>query len=106
MSFKYILTNAIFSFPILLSAEYSKADIDFMFDMSLEELMNVKVTTSTKTSEKISQVPSSMTLFDKKRIDRMGVKNVYDLLNFVPGFQVTRDVDIIAEPSIHTRGVK
>ena len=76
-----------------------------MFDMSLEELMNVKVTTSTKTSEKISQVPSSMTLFDKKRIDRMGVKNVYDLLNFVPGFQVTRDVDIIAEPSIHTRGV-
>ena len=105
MLFKSILASVIFTFPILLSAEYSKADIDLMFDMSLEELMDVKVTTATKTSEKLSQAPSSMTVFDKKRIDRMGIENVYDLLNFVPGFQVTRDVDIISEPSIHTRGV-
>jgi len=105
MLFKSILASAIFTFPLLLSAEYSKAEIDLIFDMSLEELMDVKVTTATKTSEKLSQAPSSMTVFDKKRIDRMGIENVYDLLNFVPGFQVTRDVDIIPEPSIHTRGV-
>jgi len=105
MLFKLISAITIFTFPILLSAEYSKADIDLMFDMSLKELMDVKVTTATKTSERLSQAPSSMTVFDKKRIERMGIENVYDLLNFVPGFQVTRDVDIITEPSIHTRGV-
>jgi len=106
MSLKFAyLANIILVFPLLLSAEYSDADIDLMFNMSLEELMDIKVTTATKTSEKLSQVPSSMTVFNKQRIDRMGIENVYDLLNFVPGFQVTRDVDIIPEPSIHTRGV-
>jgi len=92
-------------FTPLFSVEYSKAEMDLMFNMSLEELMNIRVTTATKTSEKLSKAPSSMTVFKQDRINNMGIENVYDLLNFVPGFQVTRDVDIIAEPSIHTRGV-
>jgi len=107
LSFKHII-SLLLTIPLLLEAKtkyYAEADIDYFYEMSIEELMNVKVSTASKTSEKLSDVPSSITVFEQSHIHSMGIDNVYDLLNFVPGFQTTRDVDIIAEPSIHARGL-
>ena len=75
------------------------------FSMSLEELLNVKISVATKTEQNLSLAPSSVTVFDHATIQRMGVENVYDLLNYVPGFQVTRAVDLAGESRINARGV-
>ena len=75
-----------------------------LYSMSLEELMQVEVTVASKVKERVKEASSSVTVFTRDEIRAMGVDNIYDLLNYVPGIQVTRSVDIVDEPLIHVRG--
>lgn len=50
-------------------------------------------------------MPSSITLFSKQQIQKLAVENAYDIINFVPGFQVTRGDWVGAVPKEHDRGV-
>lgn len=87
------------------AANSGNAPVDDLFNLSLEELLNVKISVATQTQETLSQAPSSVTVFNRKEIERMGIENVYELLNYVPGFQVTRAVDLAGESRINARGV-
>jgi len=58
--------------------------------MSLEELMQVDITGSTLTPEKLSKVPSAVTVFTYQQIQQMGLDNLDELVNLVPGFQSYR----------------
>ncbi len=60
-------------------------------DLSLVELLNVKVTSASRTPQVVADAPGSMTVFTREQIQRMGVSTLEDLLNYVPGFQVTND---------------
>src|SRR5512140_970941 len=59
--------------------------------LSLEDLLNLKVTVASKTEETTSQAPSMVTVFTREDIRRLGVRTVEQLLNFVPGFQANPD---------------
>ncbi len=87
-----------------LAKEHEIPSVD-LFRLSLEELLNVTVSVATKTQETLTLAPSSVTVFSRSEIQRMGVENVYELLNFVPGFQVTRSIDLADESLIHARGI-
>jgi len=50
-------------------------------------------------------VPSTITVFEQADIQALGVKNAYDVMNFVPGFQMTRGDWVGAVPKEHARGV-
>jgi outer membrane receptor for ferrienterochelin and colicin len=58
--------------------------------MSLEDLLSVKVTSSTLTDENLRSVPASMTVYTRADVRRLGLKSLGELVNYVPGFQSYR----------------
>lgn len=64
---------------------------------SLEDLLEaaeeIVVTVASKTAESVYEAPSTVTVFTHAQIVNMGINSVQELLNFVPGFQTTRDIE-------------
>jgi iron complex outermembrane receptor protein len=58
-----------------------------LFDLSLEELMQVPISGSTLIERSWQQTPSAVTVFSREQIQRLGVDYVEELMNLVPGFQ-------------------
>jgi len=81
----YILCafNLTFSYGTLA---YSEID-ESLFDLSLQELLNMRVTGSTLTEQTINTAPSAVTVIDTEFISSLGVDYLYELLNYVAGFQ-------------------
>lgn len=69
---------------------YSIDDTDSLITLSLEELMNIEVTTASRRSKKISQVASAAFVITQDDIRRSGVTNIPDALRMAPGVQVAR----------------
>src|SRR5450631_359719 len=57
-------------------------------DASLEDLMNIEVTTVSKKEQKLSQAPAAIYVITQEDIRRSGMTAVPDLLRMVPGLQV------------------
>ena len=55
--------------------------------LSLEELLSIPITTATQQHETLRSVPSTITVFERAQIQRMGIMRLEELMNFVPGFQ-------------------
>lgn len=76
-----------------------------IFDLSIKELMQVRISLATKTEETVQTVPSTITVFEHSELQALGINNAYDVMNFVPGFQMTRGDWVGAVPKEHARGV-
>ena len=62
-----------------------------LFDMSLEELMNMSVTSGTLTDTTRRYTPSAITVIDQKMIQSSGARSVDELLDiYVPNFQLIK----------------
>ena len=59
-------------------------------DLSLEDLMNTKVTSVSKTEQKISRTASAIFVITAADIGRSGATNIPDLLRMVPGMDVAQ----------------
>src|SRR5438552_12071152 len=55
---------------------------------SLEDLMNIEVTTVSKREQKFSKTPAAVFVITQEDIRRSGMTNIPDLLRMVPGVQV------------------
>ncbi|MCB1052029.1 MAG: TonB-dependent receptor [Acidobacteria bacterium] len=55
--------------------------------LSLEELLAVEVTTTSRNPEPIQRAPGSITVFNRKELDQMGISNLTELLSLVTGVQ-------------------
>jgi len=86
-------------------AQASQGGDDALYALSLDELMQVEVGIASKRPETVRQAPSAVTVFTRREIQAMGVEDVYDLLNYVPGFQTTRTIDVVDQSLIHGRGL-
>lgn len=73
-----------------LNAEEKKLD-----DLMLEELMDIKVYSATKSYVRAEEVPSNLTIITKEEIDKFGYKTVIDILKNVPGIYVLDDSDFV-----------
>jgi len=62
-------------------------EIESLTDLSIEDLMNIEVTTASKKSEKISDAPGVMTVITEQDIKNFGAQNLLDVLHLAPGFQ-------------------
>lgn len=62
-----------------------------VFEMSLEDLLNVEVTSVSKKAEKLQNVASSIYVLSKEDIMRSGATNFIELLRQVPGFWGTQE---------------
>jgi iron complex outermembrane recepter protein len=87
--------------PGMLCAQNKKPGLDLM-DLSLEDLMAVKVTSVSKKEQRLSETPASIYVITRDEVRRSGASNIPDLLRMVPGLQVAQiDANIWA---IGTRG--
>jgi iron complex outermembrane receptor protein len=59
-------------------------------DMSLEDLMNIEVTSVSKKKESVADAPAAVTVIDQDDIARSGLTTIPDLLRLVPGMDVAR----------------
>ncbi len=58
--------------------------------VSLEDLMNMEVTSASRTAQKLSRVAAAMFVITQEDIRRSGATNVPDLLRMVPGLDVAQ----------------
>jgi len=58
--------------------------------MSLEDLMNIHVTSVSKEDQKMSQVAAAIFVIGQEEIRRSGASNIPDLLRMVPGLDVAQ----------------
>ncbi|MCP4155175.1 MAG: TonB-dependent receptor, partial [bacterium] len=83
-------------FPCISAAqeeEPAKKELqtDELFRMSLEELMNVKITTAGKMAEKISEIPASVVIVTRHDIEMYGYQNLEEILAGIPGLYYIND---------------
>lgn len=85
---KYVLSFALLS--AVCTSAVAQEDVNDYFDMSLEELAEVKVTSVSKRSEKASQVAAAVHVITEEDIRRSSARSIPELLRQVPGLQVAR----------------
>lgn len=86
-------------------AQISKDTIfESVLDLNIEELMNTKVSIATKFEQKVSEAPSIVTAITAEMILNSGARNLYDILQFIPGFEFSRGR--VGVNNIGVRGVK
>ncbi len=79
-------------------------NLDYLFDLSLEELLKVKVTGSTLTPKELRTVPSAVTVFTHGEIQNLGLDTLDELMNLVPGFQSYRSSQSSVNYQYSSRG--
>jgi outer membrane receptor protein involved in Fe transport len=79
------------SHPVI--AENKSSELNQLFDLSIDQLINMRASGPTRTLKKLSEVPASVTVFSRSEIQKMGVDFLFELLSYVPGFQTSRDND-------------
>lgn len=107
----HIIHTLLFLFTLLLSfgtisGQDSTANLgsEKIFDLTIEELTNVTVVTPSKSNETMNEAPSNVTVLTRAEIDRLGIDNMYDLFNYIPGFQTERGLWLGEVSLIHARG--
>ena len=101
---KYYLSLLIlvFSVNFVFSQADSTNNDTSLFDMDLEQLSNIKITTATKISEKISEALSIIRVITQKEIEEYGYKTVGEALSQIPYFSIIKDH---LAPNVSVRGI-
>jgi len=69
---------------IVLKPEYS------IFDMSLEELINLQVTTVSKKAETVTETPQTVIVLTKEDLVSRGYTDIEQVFHDLPGFDISR----------------
>ena len=75
---------------LLATASYAQDKPIDLADKSLEDLMNIEVTSVSKKEQKLSRAASAVFVISQEDIRRSGAANIPDLLRMVPGMQVAQ----------------
>lgn len=60
-----------------------------LMDLSLDDLMNITVTTTSKTEEKLSEAAGVISVMSRDELDRFGARNLKDILMRMPSFNLS-----------------
>lgn len=86
-----LLTNALLSISPIQANSIDDSDEDDYFDMSLEELLQVKVVTvASGVAQTIAQAPSVVSVITAEEIEAMGATDLDEVLETIPGLHVAR----------------
>ena len=80
----FLLLTIISIFPARLSAQALISPEELMA-MPLNALMNVKVSSATKTPERIADIPASIMIITREEIAGMGYESLGEILRTIPG---------------------
>jgi len=98
------LISILSSFTYIASAEEKQEDY---FALSLDQLANIKVITSSKREQSIAESYANVTVITKEMMERRGYRNIIEILEDLPGFDFATYEDGGGEYPIHNlnRGV-
>ena len=74
------------------SAPGAEAEFDHLMDLSLDQLMDVKVSISTRSEQQMSKAPSVVSVITAEDIKATGAARLEDILDSVPGLYVKRNL--------------
>jgi iron complex outermembrane recepter protein len=77
------------SIPVRAFTLVQNPKTDFT-SLSLEELINIEVTSVSKKAQKLSDTPAAIYVITQEDLKRSGAQNIPDALRMVPGLQVAR----------------
>lgn len=81
----------------------SKTQASELTNLSLEELMDIKVNVATGTEKPLREAPRIISVITDTQIKSMGVRNLKEILQTVPG--ITFGHDVLGNISIIMRGI-
>jgi iron complex outermembrane receptor protein len=84
---KDLLGKGTFIFLFSLASAAQQPDLS---EMSLEDLLNLEITTVGKREQKLTQVPAAVYMITQEDIRRSGATNIPDVLRLVPGVEVAQ----------------
>jgi iron complex outermembrane recepter protein len=87
LAVRAVLLALVASFTLAASAQQKQKDLT---NLSIEDLMNFRVTSVSKTEQVLSQAASAIFVITPEAIRRSGANNIPDLLRMVPGLDVAR----------------
>ncbi len=100
----FLISLAAISAFSTIKAQIVDTSMSSVYAMSLEELMNTKVSIATKSDQPLSETPSIVSVITSEDIKNMGARELVDVLQTLPGFELTRR--FTGEIGIGVRGVK
>lgn len=74
-----------------------------LFSMNLYELMQVKVTATSKGGDSVLDAPAAVSVLTAKQIEALGVRKVSEAIRFIPGVHVFDDYFTL-QPIVSIRG--
>lgn len=77
-----------------------------MYDLSLEELMNIEVTTASQKKQKISDAPATVISISAEQIEKYGWLDLKDIFKAIIGVDVSYDVQGEVKTLVTMRGVE
>jgi len=75
----------------IANAQNDSIDDVTLYEMSLEELMELEVTVAGKIGEKVSDIPASVVIITRKDIERYGYTSITEVLEHTAGFYTIDD---------------
>ncbi len=77
-------------FVLLFSKIFAQEEdsLAYLFDLSLQELMNVSVTSASKMAEPINEAPATIMVITSEQIKERGYESLEDVLKDIPGFDL------------------
>ena len=97
----FIFTTTLFCFSNQ-SLAASEDDLTKLSELSLEDLLELNVTTASKKSESIDVTPNVMYVITAEEIKKSGYQSISDVLNRIPGFFLSHKP---LEPIMQVRGI-
>lgn len=90
VAFIFVLSYTTMAWSNIDEPEPTDEKLEGLLDMSLEELMNLDVTSVSKKEQKYFEAPAAVFVITSDDIQRSGATSIPDLLRMVPGVQVAR----------------
>lgn len=77
-----------FAMLIIPAISFAQSNEASVFEMSLEELLNLKVSVASRRDEIAREAPAVMTIVTRDEIEMLGARNLMDIVNRLPSMQV------------------
>jgi iron complex outermembrane receptor protein len=81
---KYLAVSSLLLLSSLFIHAESSDEVDY-FDLSLKELLDVKIYTANQEVESTAATPATTSVITAKQLRQWGVNNLYEALSFLPG---------------------
>lgn len=75
---------------LCVAASLQAAEDRDLFDLSLEELMAVTITTASRSAERVSDAPATVIVISRDELNRRGYRELSEIFDDLPGMDVSR----------------